>query len=203
MGKIIGYWFTTSDELPNGDKRKVVIGEMLSVKGVIKLCRNGLHASREPFDALSYARGSLLYKVMSSGTTEENGDKYCSRNRTAIAVIDAAPICRQFARDQALSVAHLWDMPAVVKEYLETGDEKLRIAARAAADDAAYAARAAAANAAYAAADAAINAAAVINAARAAAAYAARAAAYAARAAATDAAARKRFNEMIEEAFSL
>ena len=58
---------------------------------------------------------------------------------------------RRFARLAALDVAHLWDMPAIVREYLETGDETkcdaARDAARAAAQDAAraamYAARAA------------------------------------------------------------
>jgi hypothetical protein len=43
------------------------------------------------------------------------------------AIIDA------FARWCALSVAHLWDMPDVVRQFLETGDETLRDAAGAAA----------------------------------------------------------------------
>ena len=55
---------------------------------------------------------------------------------------------QRFARWCALSVAHLWDMPAVVKEYLETDDESLREAAS-------EAAWAAASEAAWAAADAA------------------------------------------------
>ena len=40
------------------------------------------------------------------------------------------------AADQALSVAHLWDMPDIVREYLTTLDESKRV-------DAAEAARAA------------------------------------------------------------
>ena len=38
----------------------------------------------------------------------------------------------------ALTVAHLWDMPVIVREYLETQDESKRAAARAAAWDAAW-----------------------------------------------------------------
>ena len=54
-----------------------------------------------------------------------------------VARFDATEPLRSFARQCALDVIHLWDAPAVVRQYLETGDESLRDAAR-------YAARAAA-----------------------------------------------------------
>jgi hypothetical protein len=57
-------------------------------------------------------------------------------------------VLREFARWCALSVAHLWDMPDVVRAYLETGDEKIRASASDAASDAAWAAAWAAARAA-------------------------------------------------------
>ena len=51
----------------------------------------------------------------------------------------------EFARWCALQVIHLWDAPEVVKEFLETGDESKRAAAKTAARDSARdAARAAA-----------------------------------------------------------
>jgi hypothetical protein len=192
MSKIVtGYWFTSSDTLPHGDERKVIIGDTLSVKGPLVICIHGLHASREPFDALQYANGSMIYKVESFGDIIEQSDKYCSRHRKAIAVIDATSLLRQFAREQALSVKHLWDMPHIVEEYLKTGAEDIRgvaaDAARTAAADAAYAAYAAASHAA------------ATHAAACAAAYATRAAARAA--ANAGAAARKRFNEIVDEAF--
>jgi hypothetical protein len=92
-----------------------------------------------------------------------------------------------FARRCALLVAHLWQMPAIVRLYLETGDKSIRVKARNDATAAyadAYAAYADtyadAADAAYAAAAAAYAAAAAAYAAYAAAAYAATtAAAYA------------------------
>ena len=47
---------------------------------------------------------------------------------------------RRFAADQALSVAHLWDMPQIVREYLTTLDESKRNAAWDAARSAAWSA---------------------------------------------------------------
>ena len=79
---------------------------------------------------------------------------------------------RKFARLAALDIAHLWDMPAIVRKYLETGDETKRAAAGAAAWAAAGAATLKAARAAAEAAGAAAWAA--IGAATLAAGYAAR-----------------------------
>lgn len=48
-------------------------------------------------------------------------------------------VIRKLACDYALAVAHLWDMPEVVRTYLTTQDESLRAAARAAARAAVFA----------------------------------------------------------------
>jgi len=126
--------------------------------------------------------------LWSSNTARANGMR-----RLAIAQLGSAGVLDEklFARKCALSVAHLWDMPPIVRQYLESGDDTIRIEALYAADaayDAAYAAYAA---------DAAYDAAYAAYAAYAAAAYAAAAAdaadaaadaAYAAAAAAADAA---------------
>jgi hypothetical protein len=50
---------------------------------------------------------------------------------------DATETLRVFARACALDVLDKWDAPAVVREYLETGNEDLRVAAEAAARSAA------------------------------------------------------------------
>src|SRR5574343_98994 len=70
--------------------------------------------------------------------------------------IDAATL-DAFARWCALSVAHQWDMPDIMRRYLETGDETLRVVACASTGEAAWDAARAAARAAdwYAAGDAA------------------------------------------------
>ena len=69
-------------------------------------------------------------------------------HRQLLVCFEATATLRAFARACALDVLHLWEAPAAVKEYLETGNEALRDAAGAAAWDAARAAAGAAARAA-------------------------------------------------------
>jgi hypothetical protein len=158
-------------------------GEWLEHTGKIEMCRAGLHASLHVADALKYAPGATLCLVELGGEIQTGDDKLVASKRRIIARFDATEVLRKDARDSALSVIHLWGAPTVVKQYLETGDESLRMEARQAA--AAYAAAAYAADAAYAAAAADAAAYAADAAAYAAAAYAAAdAAAYAAAAAA-------------------
>ena len=158
------------------------------------LCKRGLHASIDPFDALQYAPGENLCLVECGGVVLHQNDKLVCTERTIIARMDATHMLRYYARMQALSVVHLWDAPDSVLDYLMTGDEATRAAARAAAW---AAARDAARDAAWAAASAA---------ARAAAWAAARDAAWAAAwAAARDAArdaARADFQRLVIECFS-
>ena len=190
----VGYWFSdSSGVLPHGDGRPIVIGQKLSIKGKLVICRNALHGSFHPFDALQYAPGPILHRVLFSSARVENSDKVGSRSRTVLASVDATAMLRQFARTQALSVIHLWAAPTIVREYLETGDETKRDAAAAAA---AWAAAAAAA------AWAAARDAAARDAAAWAAATAAGDAATAARDATTWAAARKQFNDLVQELFA-
>jgi hypothetical protein len=180
----IGEWL----ELPENVKIKACPSDMDIANGY-----GGLHASGHPFDALLYAPGSTLHLVHLDGELIEHGspvDKVAARRRKIVATIDAEPLLREFARKCALSVIHLWDAPEVVKQYLTTGDDSLRAAARdAAAREAAWAARAAAREAAWAARAAAREAAAraAARAAGAAAWAALEAAAWAARDAARDA----------------
>ena len=143
-------------------------GEWLEHTGAVIPCESGLHASVHPLDALQYAPGATLDIVDLEGDLTPHGapvDKYAGIRRKRVASIDTTDLCRAFARQQALSVAHLWDMPQVVREYLETGNESKRGAAGAAAWGAAWdavrdAARAAARAAAWGAARAAARAAA-------------------------------------------
>ena len=133
----IGEWL----ELPENVKIKACPSDMDIANGY-----GGLHASGHPFDALLYAPGSTLHLVELDGELIEHGspvDKVAARRRKIVATIDAEPLLREFARKCALSVIHLWDAPEVVKQYLTTGDESLRAAARAAARAASWAADAA------------------------------------------------------------
>jgi hypothetical protein len=126
-------------------------GEWLEHAGPIKICRSGLHASRHVADAMQHAPGTTLCYVELGDIAEEQDDKVVARRRKIIARFDATDLLRADALASALSVIHLWKAPGVVRKYLETGDEALRVEARnAAAHATAYAA--AAAHAAYAAA---------------------------------------------------
>ena len=133
--KIRAYHFT-GDKLRNGDPIPP-LGEPLVHKGDIVPCKSGLHASIHPLDALEFAPGLILHLVDLEGEIVQHDDKLVGRKRTIIATVDVTELLREFARWCALSVIHLWDAPDIVRQYLETGDEKLRYAARDAAWDAA------------------------------------------------------------------
>ena len=99
------------------------------------LCRRGLHASARALDALRYAWGAdlWLHRVEVDGEVVEGVDKVAGTIRRHLWAAPADATLRAFARRCALDVGHLWDMPEVVRRYLETGNESLRSAAEAAA----------------------------------------------------------------------
>ena len=105
-------------------------GELLRFDGKPILCQRGLHASLDPFDALQFAPGQTLCLVACGGMILHQKDKLVCTERTIIVRMDAEPLLRYFARMQALSCAHLWTPDQVVCDYLMTGDESIRAAAR-------------------------------------------------------------------------
>ena len=112
-------------------------GETLRHDGTLVLCKMGLHASVRLIDALKYAPGPWLHRVECGGEIKHDADKLVCVERTSLWRIDATDMLLKFALQCALDVAHLWEMPAIVKEFLETGNEALRAAAGATAGDAA------------------------------------------------------------------
>ena len=143
MSKKVLAWHFVRDALRDG-RPVPADGVTLKHKGKLELCASGLHASERLIDALQYAPGPILCRVQMGGTIKKESDKLVARQRTILWRVDSTDILRKFARQCALDVAHLWDMPPVVRQYLETGDESIRAAAgnaaRAAARDAADAA---------------------------------------------------------------
>ena len=119
-------------------------GKWLVHRGEVVMCECGLHASRRPWHALQYAPGPVLCEVEIGPVVAEEADKLVTRRRKIVRRFDATDLLRQFARDEAWRVLHLWEAPEVVRRYLETGDETIRDAAGdaawAAARDAAWAA---------------------------------------------------------------
>jgi hypothetical protein len=90
-------------------------------------------ASDRIIDALTAAPGHLLHRVCLGGKILQDGTRLLSSEWTFLWSIDAREILLHCARRWALDVIHLWTLPAMVKEYLETGREELRDAATAAA----------------------------------------------------------------------
>ncbi len=189
-------WHFVGEKLRDG-RPVPADGAWLEHTGKLILCEEGLHWSREPLDALQYAPGETLCLVEVGGEIVEKkaADKGISSKRKIIARMDATELLRYFARMQAISALEFWDTepPEVVCDYLASGDESLRDAARDAARAAAWAAardaaRAAARDAARAAAWAAAR-------------DAARAAAWAAAWDAARDAGRQHFNDLVFESF--
>jgi hypothetical protein len=143
-------WHFVSDTLRDGSPIPAD-GEVLVHEGPLKLCASGLHASKNILDALQYAPGSIICRVEVGGEIIHGYDKLVCSERTILWRASGEQVLRQFARMCALDVLHLWDAPAIVVQYLKTGDESIRAAARDA-SDAADAAGSAARTAAWAAA---------------------------------------------------
>jgi hypothetical protein len=133
-------WHFVGDTLRDG-RPVPADGVKLIHDGQLVMCESGLHFSPHPFDALIYAPGDTLCLVEVGGTVVhgkgEDKDKGICSERTIIVRMDAEPLLRQFARQQALSVVHLWNAPHVVLDYL-MGDDAAWDAARDAAWTAAW-----------------------------------------------------------------
>lgn len=126
-------------------------GEWLIHDGPAVMCEAGLHASRHPFDALTYAPGNVLCLVECDDVVDEEEDKLVCRRRRIVARFDAARLLREFAADCAESMLQLvpadsqlacmWAIDAARRFARGECDEDERTAAAyAAADAAAYAA---------------------------------------------------------------
>ncbi len=130
-------WHFTGDTLRDGSPLPAD-GEVLRHDGALIMCAQGLHASQRIIDALKYAPGNTICRVVVSGHEDQgHDDKIVCRERTILWRLDAEPVLRKFARLCALDVVHLWECPSIVLKYLRTGDESIRNAAWDAAQDAA------------------------------------------------------------------
>jgi hypothetical protein len=133
----VGKTLRDGSPIPRNDK-------WLEIKGPLKICERGLHASRNPFDALQFSPGETLCLVEIAGVTEEHADKLVCHKRKIIARMDATELLQYFANQCALSTIDRWEAPDVVLDFLMTNDRSLRPAAmdaaRAAARAAAWAA---------------------------------------------------------------
>jgi hypothetical protein len=144
--KTVKAWHFTRKTLRDG-RPIPPVGEWLKHEGPLVMCESGLHASRRVLDAINYAPCGTIHRVECRGDIEEQSDKLVCRQRRILASISAEradQIFRRFARLVAWTHLDKWDAPEIVRQWLETGDESIRDAARdaawAAAGDAAWAA---------------------------------------------------------------
>ena len=129
----LAWYFSAADRrLRYGDGREIKAGVTHEFDGTPALCQRGLHASIDPLQALDYAPGPVIWRVRLSGMIVRGDDKLVATRRTYLWGYDATEVLHAFARKCALDVIDKWDAPAVVREYLETGDESKRAAVRAA-----------------------------------------------------------------------
>jgi hypothetical protein len=77
--------------------RLVEVGQKLTVKPPLELCKWGLHASKKAIDALNYAPGSIACRVELSGEILEGDDKVCATERTVLKMVDATNVLHEFA----------------------------------------------------------------------------------------------------------
>lgn len=124
--------FTHGNRLRDGSPLPA-IGETLRHEGELIAGQSGLHACKRLIDALDHADGSLLHRVEVSDA-KGYADVLVARQRTILWSVDVEEILRDFTRRCALDVVDLWDAPKVVVQYLKTGDERIRSAARDAAE---------------------------------------------------------------------
>lgn len=117
--------------LGHGDNRPVRVGETLTVETAPAAFELGMHTSRLVMNALCYgpsAERLALCRVTLGGEVVWAYGTGTASERTVIAMLEPErtdAMLREFACWCALSVAHLWTMPPVVRQYLETGDEML------------------------------------------------------------------------------
>ena len=95
-------------------------GEWQTYEGALVLGVSGLHACFEPWDALWHAHGPVLCMVELGGSLKANSYRAVASKRKILKSHDMTCMIRRFAAEQALKVAHLWDMPATVRAYLKT-----------------------------------------------------------------------------------
>lgn len=96
--KTLAWHFLRADKrLGYGDGRKVRKGGVYSAEGPLELCKNGMHASVNPLDALRYAPGAIICRVEMRGEIVHGDDKLCARERKVLWMADATRTLHEFA----------------------------------------------------------------------------------------------------------
>ncbi len=93
------YWhFCRNDKrLGYKDGRRIKLNRKLTVKGQPILCRHGLHASTRLVDALEYAQGHIVCRVVLGGIIVKGDDKVVAQTRTVTQWANVEALLHEFA----------------------------------------------------------------------------------------------------------
>ena len=81
----LAWHFLNADMRANsGQEGPWSVGETRRIDGDIELCRRGYHASENIRDAMSYANGPIICRVLLNGTIRRDNDKMVASERTLL-----------------------------------------------------------------------------------------------------------------------
>lgn len=80
-----------------GSGELVEVGKTIEIQGAPIMCERGLHASLRAIDALSYAPGPIVSRVVLGGHIIEGNDKVVATQRTVIWMADATELLFGFS----------------------------------------------------------------------------------------------------------
>jgi hypothetical protein len=128
MPNILAWHFCDDKrKLGFGDKRPIVIGETVSVRPPLELCKRGLHGSTRIIDALKYRRGNVICRVKLSGEMIRSGDKIVASHRTVLWMQDVELALRLFSidcRERNMLFLNM-NPPALALQAIETARQYL------------------------------------------------------------------------------
>ncbi len=95
--KTLAWHFVNNNgKLGYNDNRVVKVGSTYTCKGVPKLCKNGMHASKRAIDALRYAPGNIVCLVYMD-VVEKDIDKIVGKSRKVLYMADSSIVLQKFA----------------------------------------------------------------------------------------------------------
>lgn len=124
--KVLGWYFLGNPLLDDGPL--MPDGVAVTVEGDGASFEKGLHGCEQLIHASRHAgvNSNILCRTEHSGNIVRYRYMFTSSTRTVLWRLNVDDVLMAFARKCALEVSHLWEMPGIVRRYLETGDETLR-----------------------------------------------------------------------------
>ena len=121
------HWLPDNGKLAHEPHSLVEPGQVLEVEPPVVICENGLHASIKAIDALYYAPGAKIERVLCWGEVVQQEDKLAAQYRKCLWVADATRTLHEFAiwnAKNALTLAKVdderyWNALRVKERWLD------------------------------------------------------------------------------------